>query len=167
MLLAALGATLLWRRDRQPDGTPLFGLGALVIAATAISLAVAFSAELVFRVADFLDRDTPTGEGIATGPARAYIWAIFGFFRAVLITLIVAGLATLFSRRRRYRAAAAIVARDYPDPGGGRTSATADTAGDRPRPVHRDAGTARRGLRLSGGCRHRRHHPRPAGPVPG
>ncbi|MEH1164312.1 hypothetical protein V6V47_02865 [Micromonospora sp. CPCC 205539] len=115
-LLAALGAVLLWRRARQPKGTPMLGLGTLVIAAAAVSLAVAFSAELVYRVADFLDRDTPTGEGFATGPPRAYTWAIFGFLRTVLITLIVAGLATLISRRGRLRAAAAIVARDFPDP---------------------------------------------------
>ncbi|WP_262286688.1 hypothetical protein [Micromonospora sp. MA102] len=115
-LLAALGAVLLCRRDRGPDGTPLLGLGALAVAAAAISLAVAYSAELVYRVADFLDRDAPTAVAITAGPPRAYTWAIFGFFRAVLITLVVAGLVTLFSRPRRLRAAAAIVARDYPDP---------------------------------------------------
>ncbi|SCE72011.1 hypothetical protein GA0070607_0756 [Micromonospora coriariae] len=114
-LLAALGVVLLWRRDRRRDVTPLYGLGALVIAATAVSLAVAYSAELVYRVSDFLDRDLSTGVGIATGSPRAYTWAIYGFFRAVLITLIVAGLMILISRRGRYRAAAAIVARDYPD----------------------------------------------------
>ncbi|KAB1916436.1 hypothetical protein, partial [Micromonospora sp. AMSO31t] len=113
-LLAALGAVLLWRRG--PDATPLLGLGALAMAAAAISLAVAYSAELVYRVADFLDRDAPTGAGIAAGPPRAYTWAIFGFFRAVLITLVVAGLVTLFSRPGRLRAAAAAVARDHPDP---------------------------------------------------
>ncbi|MFI6263752.1 hypothetical protein [Micromonospora sp. NPDC051006] len=115
-LLAALGAMLLWQRDREPGAKPLAGLGALVMAAAAISLAVAFSAELVYRVADFLDRDAPTGEGIATGPPQAYTWAIYGFFRALLLTLIVVGLVILISRRGRYRAAAAIVAHDYPDP---------------------------------------------------
>ncbi|MGW3805541.1 hypothetical protein [Micromonospora sp. NPDC005113] len=114
-LLAALGVVLLWRRNRRRDVTPLFGLGALVIAATAVSLAVAYSAELVYRVSDFLDRALPTGLGIATGTPRAYTWAIYGFFRAVLITLIVAGLMILISRRGRYRAASAIVAGDYPD----------------------------------------------------
>ncbi|SIN41348.1 hypothetical protein SAMN04489832_6707 [Micromonospora cremea] len=115
-LLAALGVVLLWRRDRRRDVSPLFGLGALVIVATAVSLGVAYSAEVVYRVADFLDRDLPTGEGIATGAPRAYTWAIYGYFRAVLITLIVAGLMILISRPGRYRVAAAIVARDYPDP---------------------------------------------------
>ncbi|MFJ8581716.1 hypothetical protein [Micromonospora sp. NPDC093277] len=116
VLLAALGAVLLWCRSRRADAAPLLGLGALAVAAAAISLAVAYSAELVYWVADFLDRDAPTAAGLAAGPPRAYTWAIFGFFRAVLITLVVAGLAALISRPGRLRAAAAIVARDYPDP---------------------------------------------------
>ncbi|MCG5456937.1 hypothetical protein PSH03_001842 [Micromonospora sp. PSH03] len=115
-LLAALGVVLLWHRSREHGATPLFGLGALVVAATGISMAVAYSAELVYRVADFLDRDVPTGAGIASGPPRAYTWAIFGFFRAVLVTAIIAVLVILISRRSRRRAAAAIVARDFPDP---------------------------------------------------
>ncbi|MEU4477619.1 hypothetical protein AB0F68_06030 [Micromonospora sp. NPDC023966] len=112
-LLAALGAALLWRR---PLATPLLGLGALAIAAAAISLAVVYSAELIYRVADFLDRDAPIDAGLAAGPPRAYTWAIFGFFRAVLITLVVVGLVIVSSRRGRFRAAAAIVAHDHPDP---------------------------------------------------
>ncbi|PYC68135.1 hypothetical protein C7C45_19755 [Micromonospora arborensis] len=115
-LLAALGVVLLQRRDQPRGATPLFGLGALAIAATGISVAVAYAAELVYRTADFLDRDVPTGAGIATGPPRAYTWVIFGFLRAVLITLIVAGLVVVISRRGRRRAAAAIVAHDYPNP---------------------------------------------------
>ncbi len=114
-LLAALGVVLLWYRSRERGATPLFGLGALVVAATGISMAVAYSAELVCRVADFLDRDVPTGEGIVAGPPRAYTWAIYGFFRAVVVTAIVAGLVILISRRSRRRAAAAIVARDFPN----------------------------------------------------
>ncbi|MET8911827.1 hypothetical protein [Micromonospora sp. NPDC004551] len=115
-LLAALGAVLLRRRNRRAGAAPLLGLGALAIAAAAISLAVAYSAELVYRVADFLDRDAPTGVGVATGPPRVYTWAIFGFFRTVVVALIVAGLVTLISRPGRLRAAAAIVAGDHPDP---------------------------------------------------
>ncbi|MCG5468272.1 hypothetical protein LADH09A_002132 [Micromonospora sp. LAH09] len=113
-LLTALAAVLLWRRDRRRDATPLFGLGALVIAASAVSLAVAVSAELVYRVADFLDRDAPTGEGLASGLPPAFTWAIFGFLRTVLFTLVIAVPVVLISRRRRLRAAAAIVACDYP-----------------------------------------------------
>ncbi|KAB1928398.1 hypothetical protein F8280_03325 [Micromonospora noduli] len=115
-LLIALGVVLLWHRRREHGATPLFGLGALVVAAIGISMAVAYSAELVYRVADFLDRGVSTGAGIASGPPRAYTWAIYGFFRAVLFTAIVAGLVIVISRRGRRRAAAAIVARDFPDP---------------------------------------------------
>ncbi|MEU0549045.1 hypothetical protein [Micromonospora sp. NPDC005979] len=111
ILLAALGVILLWRRR----GSPLFGLGALVIAAAAISTAVGYSAELVYRVADYLDRDLPTGEGIASGPPRAYTWAIFGFLRTALVTVVVAVLVVAVSRPGRRRRAAAIVARDFPD----------------------------------------------------
>ncbi|MBG6064709.1 hypothetical protein [Micromonospora ureilytica] len=114
-LLIALGAVLLRARDRRRGAVPLLGLGALVIAASAVSLAVAVSAELVYRVADLLDRDAPTGEGLASGLPPALTWAIFGFFRAVLFTLVVAVPVILISRRRRRRAAAAIVACDYPD----------------------------------------------------
>ncbi|WP_433281339.1 hypothetical protein [Micromonospora sp. CA-244673] len=116
-LLAALGAALLRLRlrSRRAGAAPLLGLGALAIAAAAISLAVAYSAELVYRVADFLDRDAPTAVGVADWAPRACTWAIFGFFRTVLITLVVAGLVTVISRPRRFRAAAAVVARDYPD----------------------------------------------------
>ncbi len=114
-LLAALGAVLLWPRGRRRDTIPLLGLGALVIAASAVSLAVAVSAEFVYRVADFLDRDAPTGEGLASGLPPAFTWAIFGFLRTVLFTLVVAVPVILISRRRRLRAAAAIVSCDYPD----------------------------------------------------
>ncbi|MFG2103636.1 hypothetical protein ACGFJ5_23910 [Micromonospora echinaurantiaca] len=115
-LLIALAAVLLWSRERRPEDTPLFGLGALAVAAAAISVAVAYSAELVYRVADFLDRDTPTAVGVADGPPRAYTWAIYGLLRAVLVTLVVVGLVALISRRGRHRTAATLVAHDYPDP---------------------------------------------------
>ena len=57
-------------------------------------LAVAFSAELVYRVADLLDRDGTTADHLATSPPLAYKWAIFGFFLAVVAALLVAALVT-------------------------------------------------------------------------
>ncbi|MEH0934616.1 hypothetical protein [Micromonospora psammae] len=117
-LLAALAAALLWRPNRQSGRPPLLGLGALITATAAASIAVAFSAELVHRVADYLDRtaSAPVPQDLVPRPAAAYTWAIYGFFRAALITLVVAGVVVVISRRDRSRAAAAIVARDFPDP---------------------------------------------------
>jgi hypothetical protein len=115
-LLAALVAAALFRRRSGPRmGAPLRGLGAPAVAAVATSLGVAFSAELVYRVADLLDRNAPLGHRPATSPPLAYKWAIFGFFLAVVATLVVAGLVAVVSRRGRFRAAATIVARDFPD----------------------------------------------------
>ncbi|MEV0431534.1 hypothetical protein [Micromonospora sp. NPDC050495] len=115
-LLVALGAAaLLRRRGGRRPGAPLRGLGAPVIAAVASGLAVAFSADLVYRVADLLDLNVSTAHRLATGPPLTYTWAIFGFFLAVVAALIVAGLTTLVSRRARLRTAGAIVARDFPD----------------------------------------------------
>ncbi|WP_422733184.1 hypothetical protein ACN26Y_19210 [Micromonospora sp. WMMD558] len=114
-LLAALAAVLLFSRGRQPGRQPLIGLGTLAAAATATGIAVAFSAEIVHVAADFLDRSAATAEGMVPRAPRAYTWAIYGFFRAALITLVVAGLVTLISRPGRSRTAAAIVARDFPD----------------------------------------------------
>ncbi|MEH1058502.1 hypothetical protein V6U89_25245 [Micromonospora sp. CPCC 206171] len=115
-LLAALACALLWRPDPQPGHPPLLGLGALATAAVAAGLAVAFSAELVRRVADYLDRTAATSQGLVPRPPAAYTWAIYGFFRAALITLVAASVVTVISRRDRSRAAAAIVAHDFPDP---------------------------------------------------
>ncbi|MFI7069974.1 hypothetical protein [Micromonospora sediminicola] len=115
-LLAALAAVLLWHRFRRPGRRPPAGLGVLAVAAAAGGLAVAYSAELVHRAADVLDRDATTGDAAIAGPARAYTWAIYGFFRALLVTLVVAVLVALLSRPGRRRAAAAIVARDFPSP---------------------------------------------------
>ncbi|MFI5486018.1 hypothetical protein [Micromonospora echinaurantiaca] len=123
VLLAGLGAVVLWlrvrrsgwrRRGRQGGG-PLRGLGAPIIVAAATGLAVAFSAELVYRVADFLDRNEPTADRVQLSPPLIYKWAIFGFFLAVLAMLLAAALVTVVTRRGRLRTAAASVARDFPD----------------------------------------------------
>ncbi|GAB3933988.1 hypothetical protein GCM10027614_06160 [Micromonospora vulcania] len=75
---------------------------------------MAFSAELVYRVSDLLDRGGDTTDGLETSPTLAYKWAIFGFFLAVLTAVLVAGLVTVLTRRKRRRAAAAIVSADFP-----------------------------------------------------
>ncbi|MGS2618741.1 hypothetical protein ACVCAH_30065 [Micromonospora sp. LZ34] len=114
VLLVGLGALVVRPRGRHGRAA-LHGLGAPIIAAAGTGLAVAFSAELVYRVADFLDRNQPTADRVLLSPPLMYKWAIFGFFLAVLGMLLAAGLVTVLTRRRRLRAAAVSVARDFPD----------------------------------------------------
>ncbi|MEW2385210.1 hypothetical protein AB0873_24425 [Micromonospora sp. NPDC047707] len=101
--------------SRRGGGPPLRAVGTPVFGAVATGLAVAFSAELVYRVADFLDRDVGTGEQSATGPPLTYKWAIFAFFLAVVAAATVAAVVAVTSRPARWQAAGAAVARDYPD----------------------------------------------------
>lgn len=115
VLLAVLGVVLFRHRSRQSDGAPLLGFGALATSVAAISLAVAFSAELVYRVSDVLNRGAPTADALITSPPRACVWVILSFSLAVLATLAVGGVVSLASRPGRTRAAASIVARDFPD----------------------------------------------------
>ncbi|MEU1687002.1 hypothetical protein [Micromonospora sp. NPDC005707] len=115
VLLVVLGAAVLWARPRVPGGPRLRALGAPVIDAVAAGLAVAYSAELVYRVADLLDRSAPTSARLATSPPLAYKWAIFGFFLAVTVAAVAGVVVAVASRPARRRAAAGIVARDHPD----------------------------------------------------
>ncbi|MFR9775408.1 hypothetical protein ACL02O_05040 [Micromonospora sp. MS34] len=120
-LLVVLGLAVLWARGRARGGSRLRALGAPVIGAVATGLAVAFSAELVYRVADLLDRNAPTAERLASSPPLAYKWAIFGFFLAVAVASVAAATVAVLSGPARRRAAAEILARDFPDapPGSG------------------------------------------------
>jgi hypothetical protein len=115
VLLVVLGAAVLWARPRLPGGPPLRALGAPVIDAVAVGMAVALSAELVYRVADLLDRGAPTGVRPGSSPPLAYKWAIFGFFLAVTVASVAGAVVALASRPARRRAAADILARDHPD----------------------------------------------------
>ncbi|MET8119882.1 hypothetical protein [Micromonospora sp. NPDC005189] len=114
VLVAVLTAVVIWRRGGGQRGALLRALGAPVFVTIAAGLAVAFSAELVYRVADLLDRDGTTADSLETSPPLAYKWAIFGFFLSVVTALLVAGLVTVLTRRGRRRAARAIVAADFP-----------------------------------------------------
>ncbi|MEV1145066.1 hypothetical protein [Micromonospora sp. NPDC049799] len=113
-LLLTLWGVVLSMRAGQPEGGARRGYGAPVIASVATGLAIAFSAELVYRVADLLDRNAPTAERLATSPPLPYKWAIFGFFLAVMVALVVGAGTVLLSRPGRRRSAAASVARDFP-----------------------------------------------------
>ena len=115
VLVLILAAVVLWGRGTGQQGGALRALGTPVFVTIAAGLGVAFSAEMVYRVSDLLDRDGNTADDLGTSPPLAYKWAIFGFFVAVMIALLVAAMITMLTRRQRMRAAAAIVAADFPD----------------------------------------------------
>ncbi|MEU5549932.1 hypothetical protein ABZ738_09190 [Micromonospora sp. NPDC047793] len=94
---------------------PLQGLGAPVIAATATGLAVAITADLVYRIADLLNRRAAADDEWEIGPPLGYKWAIFVFLVAAATVLVGAVVITLSSRLARRRTARATVARDFPD----------------------------------------------------
>ncbi|MET8363924.1 hypothetical protein ABZU53_10190 [Micromonospora sp. NPDC005194] len=119
VLLVILAAVVIWARGsgRRAGGQRLprlRALGAPVFVTVGAGLAVAFSAELVYRVADVLDRNSGYRERFAFGPPLAYKWAIVGFFLAVLAALLVGVVVTVATRPSRWRAARAIVAADFP-----------------------------------------------------
>ncbi|KAB1913592.1 hypothetical protein [Micromonospora sp. AMSO31t] len=108
---------------RAPGSRPfLAGLGMPVVAAASVTVAGAFAAALVFRVADFLDRGSVPGpirpdpsDAAPLDPPVAYWWAALAGLAALVIATTSASLTFLATRRRRRCDAARIVARDYPD----------------------------------------------------
>ncbi|MFF4878584.1 hypothetical protein [Micromonospora sp. NPDC000668] len=111
-LLVALSGLVLWHHGRGDRQSPLArGLGAAVIAAIAVGLAGAFASDLVYQTGHLLGGYR--GDG---GPPLSYRWTILAFFLHVAAAVVLCGALTLTSRRRRWRAAAAITARDFPVP---------------------------------------------------
>ncbi|MGY0007505.1 hypothetical protein [Micromonospora sp. I033] len=107
---------------RPGSRSVLAGLGMPVVAAASVTVAGAFAATLVFRVADFLDRGSlpgpiwPDPPGVAPlDPPVAYWWAALASLAALLIATGAASLTLVISRRRRRHRAGRIVERDYPD----------------------------------------------------
>ncbi|SCG75001.1 hypothetical protein [Micromonospora inositola] len=123
-LLIALGAVVLWQRRGRPTAPTLLGdLGAPAVIAVAIGLALEFTAGLVYRVADFLDRGSlpsPLRPLPAYAPQLqppvSYRWLVLGFGAAVLLAILVELCWSRLTLSRRRRAAAEVVARDFPDP---------------------------------------------------
>ena len=165
-LLAALGVVLLCRRNR--GATPLFGLGALVVAG---------------------HRDQPgggvlRGVGLPGGGLPRSRRADRGGHRDRSASGVHLGDLRLLPgaaghpdrRRPRHRA---LPAQSAPSrggdrrprlpgrPGRGRAATAAGPGRDRPGSLHRETGAAGRALRLSHRTRHGNHHRRPAGAVPG
>ncbi|WP_433307997.1 hypothetical protein ACQP0U_16565 [Micromonospora sp. CA-269861] len=110
------------RAARDDERPVLRGLGTPIMAAAAVSVGAAFTATLVYRVADILDhgdipdpiRPNPPIVG-PLDPPVAYWWAALAGLAALLIGAAVTSVTLLLSRRRRRRLAARIVERDYPD----------------------------------------------------
>ncbi|MDG4797464.1 hypothetical protein [Micromonospora sp. WMMD1082] len=97
------------------DAGPLQGLGAPIIAAATTGLAGAISADLIYRIADLLNRRASADSEQDIGPPLGCKWALFVFLVAAVTTLIGAVVVTLTSHGGRMRAARDTVARDYPD----------------------------------------------------
>ncbi|AEB45436.1 hypothetical protein [Micromonospora maris] len=123
-LLAVLtAATLAQRRRAHHIASPwLSGLASPVLAAAAVAAAYGFSAALVYRVADFLDRGDipnpvrPSKPGAPLlEPPVSYRWAALAGLVAVLVVAATIFWQLLATRRRRARMAEAIVRRDFPD----------------------------------------------------
>ncbi|MGW5576902.1 hypothetical protein [Micromonospora chokoriensis] len=110
ILLVSLSALVLWHHGRGDRRRALSrGLGSAVVAAFAVGLAGAFSANLVYQSGNLLDGYR--GDG---GPPVPYQWTLLAFFLHVTGGVLVCVALTRLSRRRRRRAAAAVTDRDFP-----------------------------------------------------
>ncbi|MET8348427.1 hypothetical protein [Micromonospora sp. NPDC005206] len=122
LLVVLTVVTYVRQREVRTDRPFLRGLGAPIMAAAAVSVGAAFTATLVYRVADALDhgdipdpiRPNPPTVGPLEPPV-AYWWAALAGLAALLIGAAVTSATLLFSRRRRRRMATRVVERDYPD----------------------------------------------------
>ncbi|MCO1598962.1 hypothetical protein M8C17_27795 [Micromonospora sp. RHAY321] len=111
-LLVVLSVLVLWHHGRGDRRSPLpRGLGAAVMAAIAVGLAGAFSADLVYQSGQLLGGYQ--GDG---GPPLPYQWTILAFFLHVTAGVVLGGAMTFTSRRPRWQAARTITAGDFPAP---------------------------------------------------
>ncbi|MBQ0901094.1 hypothetical protein [Micromonospora sp. U21] len=123
LLVVLTVVTYTRQRAARDDERPfLRGLGTPIMAAAAVSVGAAFTATLVYRVADALDhgdipdpiRPNPPIVGPLEPPV-AYWWAALAGLGALLIGAAVTSATLLLTRRQRRRLAARIIERDYPD----------------------------------------------------
>nr|WP_236647126.1 hypothetical protein [Micromonospora acroterricola] len=123
LLLLIAGVTAVDSSMTRRVGRPILrGLGTPVVAATSVTVASAFAATLVFRVADQLDRGTVPGPTRTDAPgvpplepAITYWWSALAGLAALMILAAAVGTALIHSRQRRRRIAERVVAVDYPD----------------------------------------------------
>ncbi|RLP94131.1 hypothetical protein EAD89_04795 [Micromonospora sp. BL4] len=123
LLVVLTVVTYARQRGAHSDERPfLRGLGTPIMAASAVSVGAAFTATLVYRLADALDhgdipdpiRPNPPIVGPLEPPV-AYWWAALAGLAALLIGAATTSGTLLLSRRRRRGLAARIIERDYPD----------------------------------------------------
>jgi len=117
LLLFGLGIVVFVQQRRVGPGY-LAGLAGPIVASLGLGVAVAFTAGLSYRVADFLDRsgtpseasylDLPTLE-----PPAAYEWTAFGFVVLVVVVALVALVARSTVTRRLRVGAAAVTDLDF------------------------------------------------------
>ncbi|MFC0507079.1 hypothetical protein [Micromonospora costi] len=124
LLLVLIAVLTLARQRAHPAGARpfLYGLGTPLVAALSVSVASAFTATLVFRVADQLDRgripDPFRPNPPALGPLEppvTYWWAALAGLTALLFVTVAAAVTLLASRRRRRARAQRVIEEDYPD----------------------------------------------------
>lgn len=127
-LLVLFGLVCFALRQR---GEALMGFAAPIVGSMAVGVAVAFSAGMSYRVADFLDRnDTPSPPDLADASAAAstleppvsYEWAALGFVLLVVVVALVGLAGRLSVVRRLRREAVRVTDADFPgrradDPG--------------------------------------------------
>jgi hypothetical protein len=124
VLLVTLAAAVLTARPRRRgDSTIVSALGPLLLSSAAVGLGAAFSAALVYRVADVLDRGSfpsPSrpvpAETPPLQPPIPYRWAALGAVAAVLVATMIGLTWKRIYRRRRRRQADEIVRQDFPHP---------------------------------------------------
>jgi hypothetical protein len=122
-LLALLGLLILAVR---PKGSFMFGLAGPIVASLGLGVAVAFSAGMSFRVADFLNRDATVSSAVYSQteveplqPPNSYEWASLGFTVLVVTVLVATLVVRLAVRGRLRRRARAVTDADFP---GGRAT---------------------------------------------
>ncbi|MGW5580867.1 hypothetical protein [Micromonospora chokoriensis] len=114
VLLAGFTAVVILGRGARLREARLQGVSGPILVTVSVGLAVAFSAELVCQASDLLNGNGATSDSPENGPPLPYTWAIFGFFLAVLSAVAIVGVVVMLTRSQRRKAAAAIVANDFP-----------------------------------------------------
>ncbi|MFI7331456.1 hypothetical protein [Micromonospora aurantiaca (nom. illeg.)] len=124
LMLVLIAAVTLVRRRARPAGSRalLRGLGTPLVAAMSVTVASAYTATLVFRTADQLDRgripDPIRNNPPALGPLEppvGYWWAALAGLAALLVVSAAIAVTLPVARRRRRAYARRVVEHDYPD----------------------------------------------------